>query len=382
MKYFDNAATTYPKPESVYKKMDEVNRNLAVNTGRASYRAAREAANIIDRVREKMLSMVKGIGFYDVILTPSATVALNEILFGMEWSSEDVVYVSPFEHNAVMRPLHMLHKKYGFKVIELPFCEATKGIDLEKTEYAFLSNVPTKLFMVHISNVTGYILPVAELTKMAEVYNCEILLDASQSLGLLEMDFRNMNIDYVAFAGHKNLYGPFGAGGFFIKKGRRLKPYLAGGTGSDSLNMNMPKEGYGRYEPASPNVVAIAGLEAALDEAMGKEENFFEKERKLTEKLVNGLEKIREVVAYVPDRDSHVGIVAFNIKGYKASEAGMILDEDFDIAVRTGYHCAPLIHKYLGDEGYSGAVRASVGRFTTEQDVERFLAAVKEIAEE
>ena len=239
--YLDNAATTFPKPESVYTEMDYVNRNLAVNTGRGSYSLARKATEIIDRTREKALKLIKGKDVADIVLTPSATIAMNVIIGGLDWSGADVCYVSPFEHNAVMRPLHLISEKYGFDLIELPLKSETLEIDFEKMEYMFSMNPPTKVFATHVSNVTGYILPVKEITEMAKKYNSKVIIDASQSLGLLDINMNNLMADFIAFAGHKNLYGPFGTSGFFVRKGTKINPFIAGGTGSDSLNLNMPK---------------------------------------------------------------------------------------------------------------------------------------------
>ena len=364
--YLDNAATTFPKPESVYTEMDYVNRNLAVNTGRGSYSLARKATEIIDRTREKALKLIKGKDVADIVLTPSATIAMNVIIGGLDWSGADICYVSPFEHNAVMRPLHLISEKYGFDLIELPLKSETLEIDFEKMEYMFSLNPPTKVFATHISNVTGYILPVKEITEVAKKYNSQVIIDASQSLGLLDI----------------NLYGPFGTSGFFVRKGTKINPFIAGGTGSDSLNLNMPKTIPAMLEPASPNIVAVAGMEAALDETIGRISDFEAKEKELTEYLVKGLEKIENITTYFPLEDSHIGIVAFNIEGYKAEDVGTILDQDYHIAVRTGYHCAPLIHKHLMDIEKGGVVRASVGRYTTRDDIEKLLKAVEELSEE
>lgn len=380
--YLDNAATTFPKPESVYTEMDYVNRNLAVNTGRGSYSLARKATEIIDRTREKALKLIKGKDVADIVLTPSATIAMNVIIGGLDWSGADICYVSPFEHNAVMRPLHLISEKYGFDLIELPLKSETLEIDFEKMEYMFSMNPPTKVFATHISNVTGYILPVKEITEMAKKYNSQVIIDASQSLGLLDINMNNLMADFIAFAGHKNLYGPFGTSGFFVRKGTKINPFISGGTGSDSLNLNMPKTIPAMLEPASPNIVAVAGMEAALDETIGRISDFEAKEKELTEYLVKGLEKIENITTYLPLEDSHIGIVAFNIEGYKAEDVGTILDQDYHIAVRTGYHCAPLIHKYLMDIEKGGVVRASVGRYTTRDDIEKLLEAVEELSEE
>ena len=192
--YLDNAATTFPKPESVYTEMDYVNRNLAVNTGRGSYSLARKATEIIDRTREKALKLVKGKDVADIVLTPSATIAMNVIIGGLDWSGADICYVSPFEHNAVMRPLHLISEKYGFDLIELPLKSETLEIEFEKMEYMFSMNPPTKVFATHISNVTGYILPVKEITEMAKKYNVELVVRSSlnRSEGTVVKEGSNM----------------------------------------------------------------------------------------------------------------------------------------------------------------------------------------------
>ena len=383
MIYLDNAATTYPKPEEVYKAMDFVNRNLAMNPGRGGYSKAKEAENIIDETRNKLLKLAGGSDDYNVILTPSATIALNEVIMGLSFREGENVYVSAFEHNAVMRTLYAAEKIYGFNIVELPLNEDLT-IDIEKTKYMFSKDIPGKVFACHVSNVTGYVLPVNEVANLAKEYEATVVVDASQSLGLVPMDLKQAHIDYMIFAGHKTLYGPLGIGGFFIKCGNNLKKYISGGTGTDSLNLEMPDKGIKGYEPASFNVVAAAGLNAALDEIKDNEavETLFLREKELGNYLVKELKKIHNVKLYVTGEVNCVGIVPFNIEGYKASETGMVLDEDYDVAVRTGYHCAPLIHKYLKDTDYLGVVRASIGRFTTKEEIDDFVKAVRDIAEE
>lgn len=381
--YLDNAATTFPKPEEVYQTMDDVNRHLAVNAGRGSYALGKEATMVIDQTRVQLNKLANGTDVAEVVLTPSATIALNEIVCGQKWKKQDVVYVSPFEHNALMRPLYLMQEKYGFELKELPLQFEQYEIDLDKSEYQFSVTRPTHLFLSHMSNVTGYILPVEKLCEMAKEYGAVTVVDGSQSLGLIPVDLHMLQADYYAFAGHKNLYGPLGAGGFYMKKGLELEVYLAGGTGSDSLNLNMPPEGHARYEAASANIVAIAGLKTAVDvilEQKNKNE-YLMHEQYLIENLQKKLEVIFDVKTYRPSSEVHGGILAFNVQGYSSSEIGTMLDDEFHIAVRTGYHCAPLIHKYLKDENQAGVVRASVGRFTTEEDVEKLVEAIKEITE-
>ena len=379
MIYLDNAATTFPKPDSVYDALDKANRKFAFNTGRGSYKVAREATKIIDEARIALLKLVNTEGMADVVFAPSITISLNQIINGIDFVAGDNVYVSPYEHNAVARPISLIKKLKNVNIIEMPVVENTLEIDLEKLKYMFTQQPPKCVLCIHISNVTGYILPVKDIFLMAKKYDSITVLDMAQSLGLVGVEMKNLNADFIAFAGHKSLYGPFGVGGFITSGKVKLREYIVGGTGSDSLNLNMP-EGYPyKYESASPNIVAIAGLYAALNEL--DVENIYNHEKALTDYLVEQLTDIPEVTMYLPPKDKHIGIVSFNIKGYRAEDVGMILDEDYDIAVRTGYHCAPFIHKWLKDEEFVGTVRVGVGRFTKLEEIEKLVDIILSIVE-
>lgn len=376
--YFDNAATTYPKPEVVYQRMDEVNRSMAVNAGRGSYALAQEAAELIGESRKLILEMVKANDVAEVVFTASATLACNQILGGIRWKETDVVYVSPYEHNAVMRALYHQKEQYGFQIEELAIRTKELSMDLERIKFQFSVCPPDVVIMSHVSNVTGYILPIHEILELAKEYKAITIVDASQAFCLVPIELRNEAIDFYIFAGHKTPYGPFGIGGFINNREVPLDTYLAGGTGSDSLNLEMPDYGSSRYEPGSPNIVAIAGLKAAL-EGYGE---VLQQEQELTEYLVNELRKIAGVELYLPEEsEKHVGIVAFNIEGYQSEDVAMILDEDYHIAVRAGYHCAPLIHKYIQNPDGVGVVRASISKFTTKEEIDGLVRAVREIAE-
>lgn len=379
--YFDNAATTYPKPEDVYQAMDETARRMGVNAGRGGYETARKASQLIEDTRTLVLQYIKAQANAQVVFTASATFAMNLVIGGMEWKDSDVVYVSPFEHNAVARTLYAYQKKFGFTILELPINEDRLQLDLDQIQYAFTKNSPDYVFMSHVSNVTGYILEMEEVGSLAHKKGAKVIVDASQSCGLLPIDVRNGMIDIVVFAGHKTMYGPFGIGGYVNNTGLSLQPLLYGGTGTDSLNLNMP-QGISGLEAGSPNIVAISGLRAGL--LYLKEHTQLEqKERELTQYLVSCMEHMPYVHLYLPsDRSRHISMLAFNIEGYKSDEVGMILDQDYGIAVRTGYHCAPFIHRYLKDKASQGVVRASIGCFTTKEDVDVLVNAVKEIAEE
>lgn len=310
-----------------------------------------------------------------VVLTASVTIAINQILNGIHFVAGDIVYVSPYEHNAVARTLHLLSKRKGIIIKELPIKEDTLELDLDKTKYFFSKDIPRCVCAAHVSNVTGYILPVQELLDESKKYNATTLLDASQSMGLLDIDLQKLKADFVAFAGHKTLYGPLGSGGFVVNSDEQLDEFIVGGTGGDSLNLNMPQGIPGKYEASSANIVAITGLRAALKWLDVNE--VFKHEKLLIDYLIGGLQNISKVKLYLPEnKENHISIVSFNVEGYKAEDIGMILDRDFDIAVRTGYHCAPYIHKYMNDIEFSGTVRVGLSRFNVKEDVDQLVYAL------
>jgi selenocysteine lyase/cysteine desulfurase len=227
----------------------------------------------------------------------------------------------------------------------------------------------------HVSNVTGYILPLETISKAVKKYNGKVIVDGSQSLGLLDYDLSKTQIDYLIFAGHKNLYSSWGIGGFIKLSDDELQPYISGGTGSDSLNLRMTG-----FEAGSANIIAISSLEESIkwlnDTGI---DSIQQKKKELTNMLI---EKLLDADAnlYIPDDTcNHTSVISFNVDGYEPSEVGMILDQDFDIAVRTGFHCAPLVHQLICTDKRMGTVRASVGYFNTEEDIDRLITAIKEI---
>lgn len=374
--YLDNAATTFPKSERVYEAMDKVNRTCAVNAGRGSYKLAAEANRIIDEAKKQLLNLVKAPSSAKVVFTPSITIALNMILQGIDWQKGDVVYISPYEHNAVARTLEKIRNDYQIEVKLMPLLD-NHEINVSLLEDLFVQNKPKCVCSTGISNVTGYILPTKDIFYAAKKVHAITVLDSAQSLGLVEQDCNN--IDFLAFAGHKTLYGPFGIGGFIDNSSVELKQIIVGGTGSDSLNLLMPKESPNRYESASSNIVAIAGLYAALDELDVYENN--KKEKELTEYLVKKLEAIPSIKLYLPNAENHIGIVSLNLRnsGLSADEVGKILDDEFGIAVRTGFHCAPYIHKIIGDLDYSGTVRIGLGKYNSFEDIDSLCEALEEM---
>lgn len=379
--YFDNAATTFPKPNKVYEDMDMNYRSFGVNAGRSSYKLAREASNLISETRKKLAALVNYDQEEKVIFSSSATIALNQIIGGLDWDENKTVYVTPFEHNAIMRPLNYIKDKFNIKIEIIPFDPVTFELDIAELNLKFSRNFPDFIFMSHVSNVTGFILPVEEIIQVAEKYSSVVVLDCSQSMGLISIDIKKIKADYFVFAGHKTLYGPFGIGGFIDNSKVKLSDVITGGTGSDSLNLKMPDIYPGKYEAASPNILSIAGLHSALDwiKDVGID-NIRENEIKLTKDLIDGLKDIDEIKMYLPKNlDNHVGIISFNLENYNPDELGQILDEDFNIAVRTGYHCAPLIHNFLNTVERNGTVRLSLSYFNSDKEVEYAIRCLKEL---
>lgn len=377
MIYLDNAATTFPKPDLVLDYVNLVQRTCAVNTGRGSYKLAREAVQILDKAKIKFAEFVHANSASDVIFTPSATIAANEIIYGLEWDALKNVYVTPFEHNAIMRPLEMMREHFGISIYTLPFQKDTQELDLDEMNRLFSLNNPDYVFINQVSNVTGTIIPVDDIGRAAHDYDATVIVDGSQSIGVIEVDLNKEPIDFLIFAGHKNLYASWGIGGFVINSVKAPKPVLAGGTGTNSLAMRMDG-----YEVGSPNIIAIASLEKALEwiNDIGIQ-NIASNKKVLTQRLIEGLKECG-VELYIPSNaDMHTSVVSFNIPNYEPAEVGMIFDQDFGIAVRTGYHCAPLIHKLIGTEEKKGTVRVSVSYFNSKDDIDELIDAVKSIQE-
>lgn len=381
MIYLDNAATTFPKPEIVYDIMDMWNRKKAVNAGRGGYKLAREASSMIADTKNIIRSLVGADITVPVVFSPSITVAMNQIVNGLNFKKNSVIYVSPYEHNAVARTLKLLSLRQELVIKELPLDKNTLEIDIERMKYEFSKEKPDAVFTTHISNVTGYILPIKDIFDEAKKYDAITVLDTAQSLGLVEVNINKIQADIIAFAGHKTLYGPLGIGGFINASRIELKPFIVGGTGSDSLNLDMPTTAEGKYESASSNIIAIAGLNAAIKNI--NQDNILANEKELTKYLICKLKNIKGIEIFSQEEsEKQVGIVSFMVKNMNSDDVGTILDEDFDIAVRTGYHCAPYIHKYLKDMDKLGTVRVGLGQFNTKNDIDSLIDALKEIVYE
>lgn len=363
--YFDNAATTFPKPEEVYRFMDFFYRNYGGNAGRGQYKLAAEASRLMAETRQ-LLQKVLRCDNKDIIFCPSDTIGLNMVIRGSIGSQVQNVYISPFEHNSVTRILHHLEEQGKIHVHVLPI-EEDYQYDFAKVRQQFAVCHPDMVIVSHVSNVCGLIAPVEEIFREAKVYQALTIVDMAQSAGLVPLDVNSDAIDYAVFAGHKTLYGPFGISGFAKKKGLSLQPLIYGGTGVDSANQDMPDILPQRYEAGSQNIQAAAGLHAALEWLLENQSAVQEKEKQNHQRLLSILSSHFNVQIIGPENREHcVGVVSCLFDGYSADNIGDVFDE-LGVAVRTGLQCAPLAHRLLGTFP-AGTVRFSVGYFTSDED--------------
>lgn len=379
--YFDNAATTFPKPECVYSFMDSFYRKHGGNAGRGQYKIASEASKIAAETRV-FIQKILGCPNKDVIFTPGATFALNMVIQGLladfdfsengraELGKKKTVYISPFEHNSVTRVLHHF-EKIGAAEVKTLFVSPDFEYEIEKIKAQFAENPPDIVIVSHASNVIGLVVPVLEIFAAAKKFGAATVTDMAQTAGLVSLETASDLVDFAVFAGHKTLYGPFGIGGFAKSRNVALAPVLFGGTGVESANQDMPENIPGRYEMGSQNICAIAGLHAAAQWFLKNTEEIRAVEEKNHRRLLEILRQYDFVkIAGPADRFSEktkcIGVVSTVFDGYAAEDIGNVFDE-MEIAVRTGLQCSPLAHKFLGTFP-AGTVRFSVGYFTGEED--------------
>lgn len=376
--YFDNAATTYPKPEGVYQFIDSFYREYGVNVGRGQHKLASKAAALVADTR-KMLLELNHCPNRTVVFTPTATEALNIIINSVVQRDKLNVYLSPFEHNAVLRTINHLQQTYDITVHILAYDKDSGSYVLEKIRNQFGADKPDVVIVSHASNVCGVVAPITEICALSKRYSAINIIDMCQTMGLIDTDLNNDNIDYAVFAAHKTLYGSMGLGGFICKPNARLEPLIYGGTGVDSANPNMPDTIPERYEAGSPNVPAIAGLNAALKwiHEIGIE-NIYLKEQDNRKRLRDVIAKYDNIKT-VFDSDEAIGIVSCVFDGYSSDNIGQVLNDN-NIAVRTGLHCAPMAHRFLGTFP-AGTVRFSVGYLNTDEDFDQLKDVLKFIYE-
>ena len=382
--YFDNAATTFPKPECVYGFMDSFYREHGGNAGRGQYKLAAEASRVAAETRvfmQKILDCPNK----DVVFAPGATFALNMVIQGLlsDVKKTKTVYISPFEHNSVTRVLHHF-EKLGAAQVKTLFVSPDFEYEMEKIEAQFAETPPDIVIVSHASNVIGLVAPVLEIFAAAKKFGAATVTDMAQTAGLVPLDTASGLVDFAVFAGHKTLYGPFGIGGFAKSRNVALVPVLFGGTGVESANPDMPENIPSRYEMGSQNICAVAGLHAAAEWFLQNAKEIRATEGKNHRRLLEILRRHSFIKILGPadrfaEKTKCIGVVSALFEGYSAEDIGNVLDEK-EIAVRTGLQCSPLAHKFLGTFP-AGTVRFSVGYFTSETDFCALENALEYIAE-
>lgn len=380
MIYLDNAATSWPKPEAVYQAADKALREYGGNHGRSGHRLSQSAGMVICDARIQLAKLFNIIKSESIVMTSGATAALNLALKGTLRAGDHVI-TSGMEHNSVIRPLEALKEKgvdYTTAVTS-----PLSGVDLDDLRASVRTN--TKMVVLtHVSNVTGTVNPIEEVGAFCRERGILFLVDASQSAGVLPIDVMRMNIDLLAFPGHKGLMGPQGTGGLYIRDGLSLTPLMEGGTGSRSELMTMPEKGPERYESGTMNTPGIAGLAAGVRFILEQGgEVIRSKEAYLANRLLEGIAGCSKIQIYGSGAgENRSGVISFTIDGLDVMSAGLILDSAFDIAVRAGLHCAPAAHKTIGTFASGGTIRASIGYFNTESDIDRCVEALSAISAE
>ncbi len=379
MIYLDNSATTFPKPKSVYQSVNNAQQNFGANPGRSGHKMSLLAAEQVYKCRELAAQFYNTENVENIIFTLNCTHAINTVIMGYLHSGDHVI-VSELEHNSVLRPLHQLSKKG----VSYSVAKVVHG-DFDETVNNFrqLINDRTKLIIVtHASNVTGTILPVGRITALAHQYGIKVLVDTAQTSGIIKTDVQEMNVDFLASAGHKGLMGPMGTGILYIKEPDLISPLVCGGTGSSSLEVAQPDNLPDKFESGTCNLPGICGLLKGI-EFINKItiEKIHKHEFTLLTNLYDNLKKIDGVILYTPQpsEEYHAPLLSFNINNMASEDVARILSDKYNIAVRAGLHCAPLAHKKLGTEE-TGAVRISLSYFNNISHITAAVKAVKSIS--
>ena len=380
--YFDNAATSWPKPPGVAAAMTNFLDEIGANPGRSGHRLAIESSRVVHAAREAVARLFEAPDLLQVVFGANVTEALNLALRGLLQSGDHVI-TSSMEHNAVMRPLRALERQ-GVSLTVVP-CSPQGTLDPDDVEAAIQPNT-TMIVLNHASNVIGTLLPVAKVGQIARQHDLLLLVDAAQTGGAYPIDFLSNQIDLLAFTGHKSLYGPMGTGGLIV--GERvdvgdLVPLKRGGTGSRSEYEEQPEFLPDMCESGTQNAVGLAGLEAGitwlLDEGI---DAIRAHEIQLIQQVLDGLQAIPGVTVYGSlDAASQTATVSFNLEEMAPSEVGLRLDEEYGILCRVGLHCAPAAHKTMGTFP-DGTVRFGLGAFNTPEEIDTAIEAVRSLVRE
>jgi cysteine desulfurase family protein len=371
--YLDNAATSHPKPESVYLAVMHAMRDIGASPGRGGHRRSLEASRLLFQAREAIATFFSIPDSSRVVFTHSATEALNLALHGVLVAGDHVI-TTAMEHNSLLRPLYLLRRR-GVELTVVP--AAGDGlVDPDAVRNALRPN--TRMVAVgHVSNVCGAIQPVEQLAAIARGAGALFLMDAAQSAGSIPIDVVGLGVDLLAAPGHKGLLGPQGTGFLYVAEGVVIRPLLAGGTGSSSSSEEQPEILPEGFEAGTHNLPGIAGLLAGVEFVMAQGVDVIGRnEREHVVEIASRLAPLPGITIHGPTIPAYrSGLLSFTVAGMDASSLAFTLDQRFDIAVRAGLHCAPQAHRSLGTYP-AGTVRVSPGWFTTNDEIAIFCDAV------
>lgn len=376
--YFDNSATSHPKPEIVRKKINEAVLEFNGNPGRSGYKKAIKIDREIYNTRVKIAEFFNIKNPLQIAFTSNASESLNFAIKGAGLHDCHII-TSVLEHNSVLRPLHFLEDE---KNVSLSFAEPKENQEEFIKNISSLIREDTKAVVInHISNVTGYIADIEKIGKLCREKNLLFIVDASQSVGFAHIDVEKQNINILCFTGHKSLFGIQGTGGIYVEEGIKLNPLLEGGTGSFSKLPRQPESMPELLECGTLNTPGILSMGAGIDfiNSVGLDK-MREHEIKLTKLFIEKISDLKNVIIYGEKNIERGPVVSINIEGVPSSDLSAVLDEEYNICTRGGFHCAPFAHKYLGTYDY-GCVRFSFGYFNTEEEILYAANAVKEISE-
>lgn len=376
--YLDNGATSYPKPPEVYDFMDRFYRRYGVNPGRSGYDLCIEAGDLVEQTRRLLTEFFGGTDPNRLVFGYNATDALNLAIFGLLQPGDHAV-TTHLEHNSTLRPMWHLEQA-GVAVDWVPF-DARGYIDPGEVIARLRPNTRA-VVMNHGSNVIGTVQSLREIGAVCRAREIPIILDVSQTAGMIPVNLDELGAGVICFTGHKSLMGPMGIGGMYVREGVEIRQVRAGGTGVRSAQRHHLEEYPYRMEYGTPNLPGIAGLNAGVKWVLERGvEAIHRHEMDLWTQLRDGLRAIDGVTLYCADSsENRISVLAFNVDGLEAGDTGTMLDVDYNIASRTGLHCAPMVHEGLGTDKIHGTVRFGVGPFNTVEHIDTAIEAVRDIA--
>lgn len=376
--YFDNGSTSWPKAPGVQEAVLELLKNGAFNINRGNYAGAYEVESVVLETRDQLVQLFHGTDSRNVIFTPGITYSLNYFIKGF-LKNGDHVLVSGLEHNAVMRPLEQM-KLAGVDYDIVPVDEEG-NLDPEDLRERIRINTKA-VIMTHASNVCGTVVPIREIGSICKEYGLFFAVDTAQSAGTLPVDMQECQIDFLAFTAHKGLLGPQGIGGFLISErlDKKMEPYIAGGTGSQSDSLLMPDYLPDKYESGTMNLPGIIGLHASLDYIREQGlKAIHDKKMKLTEYLLNEVKRIPQVrIVGRKDVQDRVAVVSLDFLTIDNAVAAFELEQECGVMTRVGLHCAPAAHQSLHTFP-QGTVRFAFSASNTFSEIDRCVEGILKI---